>query len=61
MLREKTRLELSINTTNTFNTPNFRNPNANISSLTQRGRITSLQGMDVAGPRTVVLGTRIEF
>ena len=48
-------------TTNTFNTPNFRNPNANISSLTQRGRITSTQGMDVAGPRTVVLGTRIEF
>jgi hypothetical protein len=60
-LREGVRLELSLSTTNTFNRPNFRNPDANISAPTSVGRIRGLQGQDEAGPRTVILGTRIEF
>ena len=58
---EKARLEMSISTTNTFNHPNFLNPAANISAPTAVGRISSLQGQDETGPRTVILGTRIEF
>src|SRR5262249_51787712 len=34
MIRERTRFELNLNATNAFNHPNFRNPNANISSPT---------------------------
>ncbi len=60
-LRESARLEFSISATNGFNHPNFRNPNANISAPTSVGRITSLQGQDETGPRTVILSTRIEF
>ena len=58
---ERMRVELSLSTTNTFNHPNFRNPAANISASTSVGRISSLQGQDESGPRTVILGTRIEF
>jgi hypothetical protein len=60
-IREWMRVELSLSTTNTFNHPNFRNPAANISAPTSIGRISSLQGQDESGPRTVILGTRIEF
>jgi hypothetical protein len=60
-VKEKVRFELNINATNAFNHPNFTNPNANISSPTSVGKITSLQSMDVSGPRAVVIGTRIEF
>lgn len=59
--RERGRLEFHLSTTNTFNHPNFRNPAANISAPTAVGRISSLQGQDESGPRTVILGTRIEF
>jgi len=59
--RERGRVEFTISTTNTFNHPNFRNPAANISAPTSVGRISSLQGQDESGPRTVILGTRIEF
>jgi hypothetical protein len=38
-----------------------RDPAANISAPTSVGRISSLQGQDESGPRTVILGTRIEF
>lgn len=60
-LRERMRLEFNISATNSFNHPNFRNPNANISAPNAVGRITSLQGQDESGPRTVILGTRIEW
>jgi len=60
-LSEKARLELSLSTTNTFNHPNFLLPAANISAPTAVGRISALQGQDETGPRTVILGTRIEF
>jgi len=59
--RERGRLEFHLSTTNTFNHPNFRNPAANISALTGVGRISGLQGQDESGPRTVILGARIEF
>jgi len=59
--KEHARFELNINATNAFNHPNFTNPNANISSPTSVGKITSLQGMDVAGRRSILLGARIEF
>jgi hypothetical protein len=58
---ERARVEFSISATNALNHPNFRNPNANISAPTTVGRITSQQGQDESGPRTVILGTRIEF
>ena len=60
-VRERVRFQLNVNATNAFNHPNFTNPSANISSPTAVGRITSLQGMDVAGPRGILIGTRIEF
>jgi hypothetical protein len=60
-ITERARVELTLSTTNTFNHPNFRNPAANISALTSVGRISSVQGQDETGPRTVILGTRIEF
>jgi hypothetical protein len=60
-LNESARLEFSISTTNTFNHPNFRIPNANISAPTSVGSIGGLQGQDESGPRTVILGMRIEF
>jgi hypothetical protein len=59
--RDNGRLEFHISTTNTLNHPNFRNPAANISAPASVGRISSLQGQDESGPRTVILGTRIEF
>jgi hypothetical protein len=58
---ERKRIELSLSATNAMNHPNFRNPNANISAPTAVGRITSQQGQDESGPRTVILGTRFEF
>src|SRR5262249_55509906 len=61
MIKERTRFELNLNATNAFNHPNFRNPNANISSPTAVGRITALQSMDTSGPRSVYVGGRIEF
>ena len=60
-VREGMRVEFSLSATNAFNHPNFRNPAADISSPTAVGRIGSLQGQDEAGPRTVILGLRIEF
>jgi hypothetical protein len=60
-LGEQRRLEFSLSATNAMNHPNFRNPNANISAPTAVGRITSQQGQDESGPRTVILGTRFEF
>ncbi len=59
--RERGRVELQLSATNALNHPNFLYPNANISAPTGVGRITALQGQDETGPRTVVLGTRIEF
>ena len=61
VIKEKTRIELSLSTTNTLNHPNFLTPNANISAPTNVGRISALQGQDESGPRTVILGARIEF
>ncbi len=58
---ERGRLEFHVSATNAFNHPNFRAPNANISAPTSVGRITGLQGQDESGPRTVILGSRIEF
>jgi hypothetical protein len=60
-LAEGTRLEFSLSATNAFNHPNFRNPAANISSTLAVGRISSLQGQDESGPRTVILGLRLDF
>jgi hypothetical protein len=60
-IREAGRIEFHVSTTNTFNHPNFNNPSSNISSPTAVGRISGLQGQDESGPRTVILGTRIEF
>lgn len=59
--KESGRIEVSLSTTNTFNRPNFNLPNANISAPTSVGRISGLQGQDETGPRTVILGLRIEF
>jgi len=59
--RESGRVELSLSTTNTFNHPNFGLPAANLSAPNTVGRISSLQGQDESGPRTVILGLRIEF
>jgi hypothetical protein len=60
-IRERMRIELNFSATNAFNHPNFRNPNANISAPNAVGQITAQQGQDESGPRTVILGTRIEF
>lgn len=60
-IRERVRLEFRLDSTNSFNHPNFGNPATNIQSVTTRGRITSMQGQDESGARLVMLGTRIEF
>ena len=60
-IRERVRVEFNFSATNAFNHSNFRNPNANISAPNAVGRITEQQGQDESGPRTVILGTRIEF
>jgi hypothetical protein len=58
--KEQGRVEFSLSATNVLNRPNFGNPNVNISAPNSVGRITSLQGRD-AGPRTLMVGTRLDF
>jgi hypothetical protein len=59
--KEQGRLEFSVSASNAFNHPNFAIPNGNISAPNSVGRITALNGVDEAGPRGLLFGTRIEF
>jgi hypothetical protein len=59
--KEQGRIEFSVAASNAFNHPNFANPNANISAPNTVGRITALNGVDEAGPRGLLFGTRVEF
>jgi hypothetical protein len=59
--KEQGRIEFSVAASNALNHPNFAIPNANISAPNSVGRITALNGVDEAGPRGLMFGTRIEF
>jgi hypothetical protein len=60
-LRERARLQFSLNSTNTFNHPNFRPPANNISVPNTVGVIGATQGVDASGSRVVILGGRVTF
>ncbi len=56
-LGERAKLQLRVDTFNTFNHPNFANPNATLSNPSTFGRITSTTGE----PRTLALGAKLQF
>jgi hypothetical protein len=60
-LREGARLQFNLSALNAFNHPNFRNPAANISSPTSVGIVSATQTVDGAGPRTVIIGAKVNF
>jgi hypothetical protein len=64
-LSEKIRMRWEITATNAFNSPNYGNPNTNITALGQVGVITQTSGdvspLDSNGPRTLRAGIRVEF
>jgi hypothetical protein len=63
-LGERARLRWEITATNFFNTPNYTNPNTNISSIAQVGVITNAGGsldLDASGPRAFRTGLRLEW
>jgi hypothetical protein len=61
---ERARIRWEITATNFFNTPNYENPNTNISSVAAVGVITNAGGeqdLDAAGPRAFRTGLRLEW
>jgi hypothetical protein len=61
---ERMRLRLEITATNLFNTPNYANPNTNITSLAQVGVINGVGGvanLDASGPRAFRSGIRLDW
>lgn len=64
MIAERIQFRWELTATNTFNTPNYNNPNTNITSLAQVGVITgvgSISALDPAGPRALRMGLRVDF
>jgi hypothetical protein len=59
-LRERTRLELSVEAANVFNHRNYEPPNMQVDSGTF-GQIPELQTAEGAGPRSLELAGRIIF
>lgn len=59
-ITERFKMLLEGSASNLFNIPNFGNPNANV-SVPQFGRITSTQGVENAGSRTLQIGMRLMF
>jgi hypothetical protein len=63
-LTEQFRLRLELTSTNTFNHPNYGNPNTNITALGQVGVISAVGGvasLDQSGPRLLRSGIRLEW
>lgn len=63
-IRERMRLRWEITGTNFFNTPNWDNPGANITSVAGAGVITGAGGeqdLDAGGPRNFRMGLRLEW
>lgn len=60
-ITEKIRLRVQATFTNALNHPNFGNPALNISATGSAGTIRSQQSQDSAGPRSGLLGLRLEF
>ena len=61
---ERARIRWEITATNLFNTPNYTNPNTNITSAGTVGVITDAGGeldLDAAGPRSFRMGLRFEW
>jgi hypothetical protein len=63
-LGERARIRWELTATNLFNTPNYSNPNTNITSAGTVGVITEAGGeldLDAAGPRSFRMGLRFEW
>jgi hypothetical protein len=61
---ERLTMNLFVLSTNTLNHPNLGDPNMNISSPTDAGRILSVRtdaNASGVGPRQITLGLRMEF
>jgi hypothetical protein len=58
---ERVNLRFQATFTNVLNHPNFDNPVLNISAPGSVARIRSIQGRDLAGPRTGLIGARLDF
>lgn len=56
-LSERVRFQLRADAFNTFNHPNFANPNATLSNTSNFGQITNTTGQ----PRTIALGAKLQF
>lgn len=64
-LTERIRMRWELTATNTFNTPNYANPNMSITAGVNSGRITGIGGdvspLDATGSRNLRMGLRVEF
>lgn len=63
-ISERSRIRFEITATNVLNTPNYNNPNTNITSAGAVGVITAAGGeqdLDAAGPRAFRAGLRFEW
>ncbi len=61
---ERARLRWEMTATNFFNTPNYANPNTNVSSIAAVGIITGVGGvssLDSSGARAFRMGLRLEY
>lgn len=64
VLKERMRLRLEMTATNLFNSPNYANPNTNITSIAQVGVINGVGGvanLDASGPRAFRSGIRVDW
>jgi len=64
MIGERARIRWEITATNLFNTPNYENPNTNITSAGSVAVITGAGGeqdLDAAGPRAFRTGLRFDW
>jgi hypothetical protein len=63
-IRERLRFRWELTATNATNSPNYANPNTNITSIAQVGVITGVGGvanLDASGPRSLRTGLRLEW
>jgi len=61
---ERLNLRWELTSTNTFNHPNWANPEVNITSLAQVGVVSGVGGvanLDQSGPRSLRMGVRVEW